>query len=93
MSSKFCNTYAAAAEATGLSVWTLKAMKLAARGQPDSPFIGRLIEVERLKIWLRRHPEFVPSQTLRHLVPNPAPEPRVKFAKRKTDVEAPVHLS
>ena len=61
---KFLNNYAAASLETGLSEWTLRAIKRASRGQPDSPFSGRLTTAARLSRWLESHPDFVPTSIL-----------------------------
>lgn len=65
MPTPFFKTYAAATAETGLSEWTLAAIKRASKGQPDSPFNGRIIDRVRLLKWLQAHPGFVATQILR----------------------------
>jgi hypothetical protein len=54
--------YAAVTRATGLGRWTLGAIKRASRGEPDSPFTGRITTARRLNRWLADHPQFVPRR-------------------------------
>lgn len=66
----------------GLGEWTLRAIKKASRGQPDSPFIGRITTVRRLMKWLTAHPEFVSSRILQPSANPPVPMPnRVRLRK------------
>jgi hypothetical protein len=60
ISDKIYRTYAEASAATGLGVYTLKAIKLASIGKPGSPFTGRLTTQRRLLRWLEENPSFVP---------------------------------
>lgn len=60
-----CRKYSeVTAIAPGLSHWILAAIKRASRGQPDSPFVGRLTTVNRIIRWLDAHPEFVANRTM-----------------------------
>lgn len=59
---KVLKTAAQQAEAIGVSVWEIKAMRKAALGQADTPFCGKSSTYTDLMKWRRRHPEFVPSQ-------------------------------
>jgi hypothetical protein len=47
-----------AAEATGLPLATVEAIKAATKGQPDSPFLGHYTTKRKLEAWILTHPEF-----------------------------------
>jgi hypothetical protein len=71
------STYAQVAEATGLSEWTVSAIKVASRGQPDCPWVSRFTTSARIKKWLFAHPEFVPSYHHRKQPKPPLSSPAV----------------
>lgn len=58
-----------------LTEWTLKAIKTASAGKPDSPFTGRLTTVRRLLRWLENNPAFVPSHFVTRRAPLPEGSP------------------
>jgi hypothetical protein len=53
------------AKATGLSVWTVSAIRVASRGQSDCPWSSRYTTAAKIKKWLFAHPEFVASRNRR----------------------------
>ena len=49
----------------GYSTWFIKGVKRAGKAFGDNPFFGRYAYKEDIKAWLRKHPDFVASQSLR----------------------------
>ena len=80
---KFLTSAAAQGEAIGLSRWTIHAMRKASRGQPDSPFRGRLTTAQWLMEWINRHPEFVAS----HQYPRKLAPERMTLSPRPVAVD------
>lgn len=68
------NTHEAISAATGLTSYTIAMIKRASRGEPDSPFTGRITTARRLNRWVASHPQFVPTrvQKARNSPPYPA---------------------
>jgi hypothetical protein len=64
MSELILSTIAQVADATGLSRWSVAAIKCASRGQPDSPWSGRFTTASRIEKWLFAHEDFIASRVL-----------------------------
>lgn len=61
---KFCSTREALAEATGHTLWMLKAIAAESKGKADCPFRGRGAYPSAIKAWLKPRPGFRAVQAL-----------------------------
>lgn len=52
-----------------VSMYVIKAIKIAGKHYGDSPFIGMFSTVQRIQLWLDRHPDFVASHHIRKKPP------------------------
>jgi len=83
------STVAQCAEATGLSVWCIAAIKRASRGQPDCPWCSRFTTATRIRKWVFDHPEFVARRahcSKSTVTPFPAAQPHSATRTRQNPI-------